>query len=839
MHVSKENPSAVRDNSSHKVQISSEITSGNTMKNAQTNSQNSAHLAKNNNNNTGNTQKLPQTPPQQIITTTSSFKSHSSKFLQTEQENEKIKNEKLQKIQQNSQIKKSVHQTPESTSNFNVFPQHSDNHTKFDTNRTITSQNYSRDRQNHEGRAGNYNGENYDNGHNFNGNNRASNTASFDKNGPFSGQNYDRNTNYDRNANHDKNTLFSVSSYLQSLNFEDETEENTYDLIDSFPLRIFVPAAAVGAIIGKQGRKIRDLTTLTKCKSVNIDGNIYHSTSSNYRTSKLPNTQTPSENGDFTDFKNASPGDNQEKLIWIHGETERITNATVEILKIIHSEGIIDDSYQKFVNPENPETSVDEIKVPLKIVADDRYVGRLIGRDGHVLKSIQEKSGARVAISSSNEVNQFNGDRQIAIYGSIAAIKKAETLIFDKLKTVFFQERRKPEYFCHRTYYGPHVFTKEKQNLVVYIPESAIGNVIGKNGDSIRNIMGSTFTKIKIFSEKISSKELGILDVRSKQFGNLALYRERDSCAMPRAENDTILFRKVCISADVGDVNAFPTVQHAFVSLMFSKNVKLEDHYLSLLGNNGRDNRREGRDDGRVGREDLNGDSFGHRGGYNRDSDFRREHRDSGNNEFTRRKVFRYNLMNEYELEFLCQISVPKGMMGRVVGKEGKSIKDLQRNLRIRVLIPPRSESDQRGSDVQNSETEIKIFGNLPSVVKAQLVIFKMLEDYEKEKARARGERPRRQAIGSYKENFGKFGDGGRRHGDMRDDGRGDRQGERHGDRRGDRQGNRHGERTDERNGEQNGYRHDDRQRDRHGDRQSDRKPILESKNIDELELQE
>ena len=579
-------------------------------------------------------------------------------------------------------------------------------------------------------------------------------------------------------------------------------------MIDSFPLRIFVPAAAVGAIIGKQGRKIRDLTTLTKCKSVNIDGNIYHSTSSNYRTSKQTISQVPSENGDSTDFKNNSQIDNQEKLIWIHGETERITNATVEILKIIHSEGIIDDTYQKFLNPDNRETSDDEIKVPLKIVADDRYVGRLIGRDGHVLKSIQEKSGARVAISSSNEVNQFNGDRQIAIYGSIVAIKKAEMLIFDKLRTVFFQERRKPEYFCHRTYYGPHVFTKEKQNLVVYIPESAIGNVIGKNGDSIRNIMGSTFTKIKIFSEKVSSKELGILDVRSKQLGNLALYRERESCTMPRAENDTILFRKVCISADVGDVNAFPTVQHAFVSLMFSKNVKLEDHYLSLLGNNGRDNRRDGR----------NEDNFGHHSGHDRKfenfekhRDFRREHRDSGNLEVSRRKIFRYNLMNEYELEFLCEVSVPKGMMGRVVGKEGKSIKDLQRNLRIRVLIPPREISHQRRNDVETSETEIKIFGNLPSVVKAQLVIFKMLEDYETEKARERGERPRRHAIGSYKANFGKFEDRGRSY----EDRRGDRRDDRHGDRQGDKTG------------------------DRHGNRQSDRKPILESKNIDELELQE
>ena len=79
-------------------------------------------------------------------------------------------------------------------------------------------------------------------------------------------------------------------------------------------------------------------------------------------------------------------------------------------------------------------------------MADDRYVGRLIGRDGHVLKSIQDESRARIAISSANEVNQFNGDRQIAIYGSIEAISKAEAMISEKLVRVFIQEHKKPEY---------------------------------------------------------------------------------------------------------------------------------------------------------------------------------------------------------------------------------------------------------------------------------------------------------------------------------------------------------------------------------------------------------
>ena len=137
---------------------------------------------------------------------------------------------------------------------------------------------------------------------------------------------------------------------------------------------------------------------------------------------------------------------------------------------------------------------------------------------------------------------------------------------------------------------GPHVYTQEKRLLTIYLPEAAVGNVIGKHGESIRSIMSSTYTKIRIFPEKISGKEMGVEQVRCNQLKNLALYRfedqkfdkEQDNRVGPKQVHDNVEpslvnYRKVQIQADFGDQNALPTAQHSMMEIVFDKNVRLQE----------------------------------------------------------------------------------------------------------------------------------------------------------------------------------------------------------------------------------------------------------------------
>ena len=121
----------------------------------------------------------------------------------------------------------------------------------------------------------------------------------------------------------------------------------------------------------------------------------------------------------------------------IYGAPEACGVAANRILDIIRKEERDDD-------------------LPLKLLAHNALIGRLIGRDGRNLKQIQvlklkssdenffqEKTGAKIAISSMHDVSPYNLDRTISISGSLKEIADAEQLITEKLRQfeVLFYER--------------------------------------------------------------------------------------------------------------------------------------------------------------------------------------------------------------------------------------------------------------------------------------------------------------------------------------------------------------------------------------------------------------
>ncbi|XP_051564796.1 insulin-like growth factor 2 mRNA-binding protein 2 isoform X2 [Myxocyprinus asiaticus] len=156
-----------------------------------------------------------------------------------------------------------------------------------------------------------------------------------------------------------------------------------------FPLRILVPTQFVGAIIGKEGLTIKNITKQTQSKV------------------------------DIHRKENAGAA---EKPITIHSTPEGCSAACRMIMDIMEKEA--------------NDTKVME-DIPLKILAHNSLVGRLIGKEGRNLKKIEEETETKITISSLQDLTIYNQERTIIVKGSIEACCRAEVDVMRKLREAY------------------------------------------------------------------------------------------------------------------------------------------------------------------------------------------------------------------------------------------------------------------------------------------------------------------------------------------------------------------------------------------------------------------
>jgi len=233
------------------------------------------------------------------------------------------------------------------------------------------------------------------------------------------------------------------------------------------PLRMLVPASVVGAIIGKGGQTVRQITQLKDSRArVDVHKRDGHGT---------------------------------DKVATIYGAPEACGVAANRILDIIRKEERDDE-------------------LPLKLLAHNALIGRLIGRDGRNLKQIQ-KTGAKIAISSMHDVSPYNLDRTISITGSLKEIADAEQLITEKLRQFetdmqsMSQQSLYPGLnptqiqmfpgLGHNNMppgyppYNGHQ-SSAQETVTLLIPSGSVGAIIGSRGSHIRNISRIAGASIRI-----------------------------------------------------------------------------------------------------------------------------------------------------------------------------------------------------------------------------------------------------------------------------------------------------------------------------------------------------
>ncbi|POI23315.1 hypothetical protein CIB84_012934, partial [Bambusicola thoracicus] len=244
------------------------------------------------------------------------------------------------------------------------------------------------------------------------------------------------------------------------------------------PLRLLVPTQYVGAIIGKEGATIRNITKQTQSKI------------------------------DVHRKENAGAA---EKAISIHSTPEGCSAACKMILEIMQKEA-------------KDTKTADE--VPLKILAHNNFVGRLIGKEGRNLKKVEQDTETKITISSLQDLTLYNPERTITVKGSIENCCKAEQEIMKKVREAYENDVAAMSLQSHlipglnlaavglfpassnavppppSSVSGAAPYSSfmppEQETVHVFIPAQAVGAIIGKKGQHIKQLSRFASASIKI-----------------------------------------------------------------------------------------------------------------------------------------------------------------------------------------------------------------------------------------------------------------------------------------------------------------------------------------------------
>uniref|UniRef100_A0A2D4IPK8 K Homology domain-containing protein n=1 Tax=Micrurus lemniscatus lemniscatus TaxID=129467 RepID=A0A2D4IPK8_MICLE len=190
-------------------------------------------------------------------------------------------------------------------------------------------------------------------------------------------------------------------------------------------------------------------------------------------------------------------------------------------------------------------------EIPLKILAHNSLVGRLIGKEGRNLKKIEQDTGTKITISPLQDLTIYNPERTITVKGTIEACTNAEVEIMNKLREAYENDvvainqqanlipglnlnalgifstglsmlpsgaaaRRPPitapyNPFASQAAYlsglngasltgtYPHLHSLPEQEVVnLFIPTQAVGAIIGKKGQHIKQLARFAGASIKI-----------------------------------------------------------------------------------------------------------------------------------------------------------------------------------------------------------------------------------------------------------------------------------------------------------------------------------------------------
>ncbi|UKZ82217.1 hypothetical protein TrVFT333_010002 [Trichoderma virens FT-333] len=238
-----------------------------------------------------------------------------------------------------------------------------------------------------------------------------------------------------------------------------------------FPLVEPIESSLVGLIIGRQGENLRRIEADTNC-----------------RVQFLAAT----DGGPFRQCK-------------ITGPRARRAEVKTAINRIIEDSGMgaLNRAQEKPRDPaRGGAAALRDGEDHMQIMVPDRTVGLIIGRGGETIRDLQERSGCHINIVG--ESKSVNGLRPVNLIGSREAAARAKDFIMEIVDSDSRGDgpasgTKKPT-SAPRNDGPPRDFSggSDKINDAIYVPSDAVGMIIGKGGETIREMQNTTGCKINV-----------------------------------------------------------------------------------------------------------------------------------------------------------------------------------------------------------------------------------------------------------------------------------------------------------------------------------------------------
>ncbi|KAI0483968.1 hypothetical protein GGR56DRAFT_611708 [Xylariaceae sp. FL0804] len=263
---------------------------------------------------------------------------------------------------------------------------------------------------------------------------------------------------------------------------------------------IEIESSLVGLIIGRQGENLRRVESETGCRVQFIS--------------------PPGEPGPVRQCR-------------ISGPRARRAEAKNAINRIIEDSGMGAIARAGLDKPQQSSRAVAAAPAPpatlregedcMQIMVPDRTVGLIIGRGGETIRDLQERSGCHINIVG--ESKSVNGLRPVNLIGPQAAAAQAKEFILEIVESdsrTADNNNPGPGGNKLRPPKNDHGRDSvqggsDKINDSIYVPSEAVGMIIGKGGETIREMQNSTGCKINVSQSSGAGeveREIGLVGSR-------------------------------------------------------------------------------------------------------------------------------------------------------------------------------------------------------------------------------------------------------------------------------------------------------------------------------------